>query len=188
MRRRALLALLPLAACADRRSPRVYEPLRYDFLMPLRLSVASIEVGPPPAPNALDRDSPAPPGPALRQLAIDRLAAGGLVGTAKVAVAEAFVAEFGGGLDGGMTLQIALFGPEGVQLGSAEARVTRRINNVPRGGLPDALYDLTRHMLADMNVELEFQLRRGLREYLQAVETAAPAEPVKVEPLPAPVP
>ena len=186
MKRRVFLALVPLAACADPVPPRVYEPLRYDFLTPLRLNVASVEVGSPPPPNATDDENAAPPGPALRQMALDRLGAGGLTGVAKVTVPEAFISRFANGLDGAMTLQIVLFGGDGAQLGSTEARVTRRINAIPRGGLPDALYDMTRLMLADMNVELEFQMRRSLKEYLQAVRTAAPPEPVRSEPLPGP--
>ena len=186
LKRRVFLALVPLAACAGPVPQRIYEPLRYDFLTPLRLNVGAVEVGPPPPPNATDGESPVPPGPALRQLALDRLAAGGLTGVAKVAVPEAFVGRFANGLDGAMTLQVVLFGPDGAQLGSTEARVTRRINAIPRGGMPGALYDITRLMLADMNVELEFQMRRSLKEYLQAVQTTAPPEPVKSEPLPSP--
>lgn len=186
MKRRVFLALVPLAACADPVPPRLYEPLRYDFLTPLRLNVGSVEIGPPPPPNATDAENPAPPGPALRQMALDRLGAGGLTGVAKVAVPEAFIGSFANGLDGAMTLQVVLFGGDGAQLGSTEARVTRRINAIPRGGLPGALYDMTRLMLADMNVELEFQMRRSLKDYLQAVQTAAPPEPVQSEPLPGP--
>ena len=188
MKRRTLLALVPLAACTDPVSPRVYEPLRYDFLTPLRLNVGAIVVGDAPPPNALDPQNPAPPGPALRQMVQDRLAAGGIAGQAVVSVVEAFISAFRDGLDGAMALRLELFGPDGTSLGTTEARVTRRLVGIPSGGLPGSLYDMTRLMLADMNVEFEFQLRRSLRPFLQEVSTAPPPPPVEQVPLASPEP
>ena len=182
MNRRTLL-LLPLAACTPSAPPRAYEPLRYDFLTPLRLNIATIAVSEPPPPNGLDAQNPAPPGPALRQLVLDRLAAGGSAGSAQVAVVEAFIGAFDGGLDGALAVQIVLVGADGARLGNAEARVTRRMTGAGRGALPGALYDLTRLMLADMNVELEFQLRRALKTFLQEVSTAPAPAPVEQVPL-----
>ena len=42
-----------------------------------------------------------------------------------------------------------------------------------------AWYDLTKQMLDDMNVELEFQIRRSLKDYLQTTGTAPTPAPVQ---------
>ena len=52
--------------------------------------------------------------------------------------------------------------------------------------LPAALYDMTRAMMDDMNVELEFQIRRSLRDWLQDPTAAPPPAPVEQQELPAP--
>ena len=43
------------------------------------------------------------------------------------------------------------------------------------------LYDLTKGMMADMNVEFEYQIRRNLKNWL--TESAAPDTPVEQAPL-----
>lgn len=187
MRRRAVL-LLPiyLVACADDPPPRVFEPLKYDFLAPLRLNVAGIDIGDPPPPGPLDAQSPAPPGPALRQLAQDRLGVGGSTGRAVFTIDDAQVSRIADTLEGAMAVHLDILGADGTPGGHAEARVTRRTTGIGRDGLQGALYDMTRQMLADMNVELEFQIRRTLKPFLQDVTTEAMPLPVQKQDLSAP--
>lgn len=184
-RRLALTAPLWLAACGDDGPPRTYPPLRYDYLTPLRLNVASVDFAALPAPGPLDGQSPVPPGPALRQLAEDRLSAAGSSGRAVVTVDEARIARTGSGLDGTFAIRLDILSASGVKAGFAEARVARRVSGIDRN-LRGALYDMTRQMLDDMNVELEFQLRRSLRDYLQATTTAPAPAPVQKQDLSAP--
>jgi hypothetical protein len=54
--------------------------------------------------------------------------------------------------------------------------------------LRSALYDMTKQMLDDMNVELEFQIRRSLRDNLQSTTTAPAPPPVEQQDLSAPAP
>ncbi len=186
-RRLALLApaWLPpiwLAACADDRR-RNFPPLRYDYLTRLELNVASIGYADLPPPGPLDTMSPVPAAPALRQLAEDRLAAGGSSGRALVTIEEARVVRVGDGLDGAMAIHIDVIAADGVRAGFAEARVARRASGIGRD-VRGAVYDITKQMLDDMNVELEFQLRRSLRDYLQTAGAAPAPPPVQREDLP----
>ena len=67
----------PAAAAAGAGGPESFEPLRYDYLTPLRLNVASIEVEqrfvPGGVPPDVSQDDPVPPAQALRAMAEDRL-------------------------------------------------------------------------------------------------------------------
>lgn len=184
-RRLALTAPLWLVGCGDDGPPRDYAPLRYNFLTPLRLNVASVDFAALPPPGPLDSLSPAPPGPALRQMAEDRLSAGGSSGRGLVTIDEARIVRSGGGLDGTLAMHLDILSADGSKAGIAEARVTRRVNNTGRNLLA-AIYDMTKLMLDDMNVELEFQLRRSLRDYLQTTSTAPAPAPVQQQTLSAP--
>ena len=180
-RRSALLLPLALAACGDDPPPvrTEYAPLRYDHLAPLRLNVAAVEVAEGPPSGALDGENPAPPGQALRRLAQDRIGAGGSTGRAVFTVDQAAIKREGNALSGIMAVHLDVLGPDGGRAAFAEARVTRQAT-LPRGAdLPGALYGMTRAMLDDMNVELEFQARRALRGWLQ--EAGAAPAPAAVE-------
>jgi hypothetical protein len=67
----------------------------------------------------------------------------------------------------------------------AEARVSRQ--HVPGSepeNLRNNLYDMTRQMMDDMNVELEYQIRRSMRSWLVS-NTAVPAPVIAVPLAPA---
>lgn len=187
-RRAALLAplLLPgLAACSDDAVRQDFPPLRYDYLTRLQLNVADIDYGDLPPPGPLDGIDPAPPGAGLQQLVRDRLIAAGSSGRAKVVLAEARIVRDGDGLDGAMGVRVDIIAADGNQAGFAEARVARRTTGMGRD-LRGALYDFTKQMLDDMNVELEFQLRRSLKDYVQTTTTAPPPAAVQRQDLIAP--
>lgn len=187
-RRLLLLSPLMLAACADNTVLRQdFPPLRYDFLTRLQLNVADIRYGELPQPGPLDSTDPAPPGPALLQLLQDRLVAGGSSGRANVSIGEVRISRDGDDLDGAMAVRVDIVTADGSRAAFAEARVARHATGVGRD-LRGSLYDLTKGMLDDMNVELEFQLRRSLREYLQTTGTAPPPAPVQQQDLGSPTP
>ncbi len=190
MRRRAalLLPLLLAAGCTgDDPPPRMDAgPLRYDHLTPLRLNVGAVDVPDAPPPGPLDSQNPSPPGQALRRMALDRIGAGGSTGRAVFAIDDASIVQSGSGLAGVMAVHLDILAADGGRAAFAEARVTRQAP-LPRGaGLPTALQDMTRAMMDDMNVELEFQVRRALRGWLQSAETAPAPAPVQQEDLGAP--
>ena len=159
-------------------------PLRYDYLAPLRLNVAAVDVGDAPPPRPVEALSPAPTGATLRQMALDRLAAGGAAGRAVFVIDTAQVDQSSRGLTGLMAVRLDILPAEGARAGFAEVRVSRSATT--DGDLRGALYDLTRQMMDDMNVELEFEIRRSLRDWLQDPSAAPPPAPVEQQELPAP--
>ena len=178
---------LLVAACAGDGAParEDFPPLTFDFLTKLRLNVASIDMAPLPPPGPLDGLNPAPPGPALIQMAHDRLGAGGSLGSALFTVETASITQGAGGLDGAMAVRLDVMTSEGTRAGFAEAQVSRRADGTG-SDLRAALYDMTVRMMQDMNVEFEFQLRQSLRDWLQDTGLAPPPPPVEQQPLSAP--
>lgn len=183
-RRTALLLPWVVAACGGDAPARAMPPLRYDYLPPLRLNVATVDVGNAPPPSPVEAQSPAPLGATLRQMALDRLAAGGISGRAVFTIDAAGVDRSSDHLDASMAARLEIFTDDGARAGFAEARVTR--SSITGGNLRETLYDLTRLMMDDMNVELEFQIRRSLRDWLQDPTAAPPPAPVEQQELPAP--
>ena len=182
---RRLALLLPLWAAACDGGPPLrttFPPLRTDYLAPLQLGVASIDVSALPPPNPLDDQNPAPPGPALQQLVRDRLVAAGGPGKLLVTLDDATIAKGGDTLVGSLRLRLDIADADGSNAGYAEARVSRRTTGIG-DDLRAALYDLTKQMLDAMNVELEFQLKQNLRQLLQAPQTAPAPAPVEQQDL-----
>ncbi len=183
-----LLPLLPpllLAACGGDDTPVSFAPLRSDYLTPLRLNVGRVEIGPAPPPNPLDSIAPVPPAAALRQLIEDRISAAGSGGVATVTLMEARLGRAGGSLQGAMAVRIDLVSADGRQAGFAEARVERTVGD-PNSNLRAALYDIVRRLVDDMNVELEFQVRRSLKDSLQTAGAAPTPAAVEQQSLPPP--
>ena len=187
-RRAALLLPFALVACTGDDPPlrQGFPELHYDYLTPLRLNVAAVEVADGPPPGPLDVQNPAPPAQALRRMAQDRIGAGGSTGRAVFTIDTATVTRGDPGLSGIMAVHLDILGPEGGRLAFAEARVFRGTSLPRRADLRGTLYDLTRAMMDDMNVELEFQVRRNLRDWLQEATTAPAPAPVQQQDLSAP--
>ncbi len=183
-RRAALLLPWAVAACGGDAPPRPMPPLRYDYLTPLRLNVATVDVGEAPPPSPAEAQSPAPVGATLRQMALDRIVAGGASGRAAFTIAAAQVDRSSGHRNGLMAVRLEVFTPDNARAGFAEARVSR--SSVTGDDLRGALYDLTRLMMDDMNVELEFEVRRSLRDWLQEPTADPPPAPVQQQDLPSP--
>jgi len=185
--RRAIFLPVLLAACgrwerADHAS-RPIEPLQYDHLTKLRLNVAVVDVEErfvPGGPGDVSAKAPTPPVAALRRMAQDRLQAMGGSGRAALIIKRASLVEARGAYEGAMDVELAIFGPEGGRVAYAEARVGRKQST--DGPVRETLYEMVRQMMDAMNVELEFQARRNLRDWLVAGE--APAGPGAAVPAP----
>ncbi len=184
-RRVALLLPLLGTACGGDTPLRAMPPLHYDYLTPLRLNVATVDAGEAPPPSPIEAQSPAPAGMALRQMALDRLAAGGSSGRAVFVIDRAQISQSSGGLNGTLAVHLDILTTDGTRVGFAEARVSRSATS--RGDLREALYDLTRQMMDDMNVEFEFELRRSLHDWLQDATVEPAPAPVEQQELPTPV-
>ena len=193
MKRRAACRLalaLPLlaAACAYDEAPapgrQDFPPLRYDYLTPLDLNVATVEIGSNfvPAPEGPAAQSPVSPVEALEQMARDRLRADGSSGKAVFVVDDASIVPVPGGLSGTMAVHLDVLTSDGARAGYAEARVSQLYTG-PTDDIRAVDYDLIKQMMDRMNVELEFQVKRTLHDWLQQVQTAPPPEAVQQQDL-----
>jgi hypothetical protein len=182
--RRFVLLLPPvLVACGGDEEP-VYDPLRYNYLPPIQLNVASIDVQQRFIPAGVDPDvsgqDPVPPIEALKAMANDRLQAFGTSNKAVFAIMDASLMRTRDGVTGSFAVSLMILDAAGTQLGFAEARVESRHTGRIRNLRP-VLYDMTKAMMSDMNIEFEYQIRKNLKAWLTS-DTAAPT-PVEQAPL-----
>jgi len=168
------LSLTALSGCDSGDAPANFAPLHYEYLSRFQLNVASLQIvdNAPPGtvPGDISGRSPTPPDQALQQMAHDRLAAAGSAGTAIFSIDQASILHAPGGtLQGSMDVHLDITLPNGQHAGFAEAKVTRAYKPDDASGdadSPAALYTITTQMMNDMNVELELQVRRSLRDWL----------------------
>ncbi len=174
----AMLLLAALAACSSA-PPRVYAPLRYDYLLPIRLNVASITVEDrfvPGGPGDLNSLDPAPLVPTLTAMAQDRLQAVGASGRAVFVIKDATLTRSAQGITGSMDVELDVYAGGGTRAAFAEARVLRtRTGDL--GDMQQTLYDMTKQLMDAMNIEFEYQVRRSLHDWL----AAAPGVPSPVQ-------
>lgn len=192
MTRPALFLLLALAGCsAVGGGSGAMPPLDFGYLTPIRLNVATVDIEDRSVhdPEAADTLSPVSPAQALGQMAQQRLVPGGNAGRAVFVIDEAAIRRTRGGLDGTLAVHLDVLTTDGARAGYAEARVSRRRLGGSGEESPAVLYDMTRRMMDDMNVEFEFQVRRSLGDWVQTTRPAEPPPgPVEEQPLDAPAP
>jgi hypothetical protein len=182
-RRFVLLLPLALAGCGGEPEP-IYEPLRYNYLPPLQLNVAGIAIEqrfvPAGVPPDVSGQDPVAPIDALKAMANDRLQAFGTANKAVFAILDASMAQQNDAVAGSFAVSLTILDDSGTQTGFAEARVqSRRSGRIE--DLRPMLYDMTRSMMSDMNIEFEYQIRRNLKAWL--TNGAAPGTPVEQAPL-----
>ncbi|MDW8398227.1 MAG: hypothetical protein RMK90_06615 [Acetobacteraceae bacterium] len=196
-RRALLLSPLLLAACAGGEEDAAPLPPLvegYAHLTPLRLDVREIAISPPGIGPARRVDPPAPVDPLaeMERMARERLLAAGLSGRAEVAIEAASLTRQrigDGGLFAAATERVAcllrcrveVFPAEGPAAGFASAEVRRTASGPLDGSQSRRAAEIVRRAMEDMNVELEFQIRRNLRAFLV---TGPPGPGVQAEPLP----
>ncbi|MBV8094748.1 MAG: hypothetical protein JOY71_05165 [Acetobacteraceae bacterium] len=178
-----LATSLTLAACQRQQAPVVFTPLRYDYLPPLELNVASVTVDQQYVPaDGLTPLDPAQPTQALQQMAQDRLRPAGSSGRAVFVIKDAAIARLGDTLSGQLAVELGIYSSDGTRTAFAEARVARQ-RTLGDQDLRTALYELTRQMMEALNVEFEYQVRHSLQDWLITPKPAVPA-PVEQQALP----
>ncbi len=192
-RRAVLLLPLIVAACADDEAPvRSYALPSYSYLSPIRLNVANVEVddrSPPVTGGSIEALAPIRPVDCLKQMANDRLVASGSNGRAVFVIDRASLTRSGAVIDGQMAVHLDVYAAaDGERAGYAEARVARRrTGGNSDSDLRSVLNEFTTQMMADMNVEFEFQVKKSLRDWLQLTAGTAPAPaPIQTQDLGAP--
>ncbi len=182
-RRSSLLLPLVLAACGGRKE-RLYAPLHYGHLTPLRLNVGAIQIEqryvPSTAPPDVSQLDPMPPVQALHNMATDRLQALGSAGHAVFVIQEASLIRQRDSILGSFAVELDVYTSDNTRAGFASARVSRSVTG-DIDDLPSKLYDMTKDMMDTMNVEFEFQVRRSLRAWL--LPEGADQAPVQEQPL-----
>ena len=170
-----------LAGCGGPTQPTSFAPMGWDYLPRLKLNVAVIDIDDSWTPRAAGRErgflAPTSPVDALRRMAEDRLLAAGTSGKAVFVIDDASIEQRGDSYVGTFAVHLDVSTSEGTRSGYAEARVTRTrsIRDDSPQGVRAELYDMVRQMMADMNVEFEYQVRQTLRDYLQTTAPVAPA-------------
>lgn len=170
-----LLAALPLcalAACSSEPPPS-FAPLDYSYLRPITLKVANLTVVnnylPGPDEAALEAKDPAPPGPTLLAMLQHKLQASGQPGSGTVTIQTVSITQANGNLNGAMTVDVNLTSADGRSTGFAEANVTAS-QTAPDSGDPAdlqaALYQMTKRLMDQMNVQLPYQIMHNVRSWV----------------------
>ena len=179
------LAVLSLATCGAPPKPRDFPPTTYDYLPQIRLNVASVEIDNrfvPASRDEVSAQAPIPPITALRQMANDRLKAFGSSGKAILVIRDASLIKGSNEILGHMAVELDVYTSDNRRAGFATAEVTQRRSGEIKD-LQGTLYDLTKTMMDRMNVELEFQARRSLRDWILPDVPAAANAPVQQQDL-----
>jgi hypothetical protein len=179
--------LLPLALAACGGEPPDYPPLRYNYLPPIRLNVASVSVRQDYVPSGVAPDlsplDPARPVDALRQMAEDRLKPFGPAGRAVFVIQNASLLRDGDTITGTFAVRLDIYTSANTRVGYAEARVAHS-HSGHVDDIHQLLYDMTKQLMDDMNVQFEYQVVHSLRDWVAPVG-GGPA-PVQQQPLGAP--
>jgi hypothetical protein len=184
-RRGCLLVPVLLAGCGGEQRPRVYAPLHYDYLVPLRLNVSTLQIEqrfvPSGVPPDVSQYDPVPPVRALRTMAEERLQALGSADLAVFVIQDASLTRRGDTLSGNFSVQLDVYNTPSNRAAYAQASVSSTYTG-DLDDLPGRLYDMTKDMMDRMNVEFEYQVRRSLSSWLLPV--GAVQSPVEQQPLP----
>jgi hypothetical protein len=176
-------ACAALAGCSSPPPPQVFPPLDYSYLPPLVLKVASVNVVnnyvPSPEAARLIGEDPAPPAIVLQNTLDRRMVASGAPGSGTVTIQNASIDEVGGNLVGAMTVDVNVSGPGGSGFVEASVTATETAPNPDASfnAQQAALYDLTKRLMTNMNVQLQYQLEHHLGTWLSwsGATGAAPA-------------
>ncbi|HUW79674.1 MAG TPA: hypothetical protein VMV54_02120, partial [Acidocella sp.] len=179
-------AAFALAGCSNPPPLQTFPTLDYSYLPPIVLKVASLNVVnnyvPTPSQATLIGQDPAPPATVLLTMLNHRIIASGAPGTGTVTIANASIDQIGGNLTGTITVDINVSSPDGHSTGYAEATVsasrTAPATDASRNDMQAALYGLTKQLMTNMNVQLQYQIQHNLGSWLSwtgAPGTAAPA-------------
>ncbi|MBB3174043.1 hypothetical protein FHR90_001879 [Endobacter medicaginis] len=163
------LACLPLAGCGGgpaSEAAQDFRPLDFSYLTVLHLNVGSVTVqdNETASDGGLAAKAPEPPAEALTAMANQRLVASGGNATAVFSIDRASITADGDTLDGHLAVHLDIIGANGTKLGLAQAQVSRQFTGT--GDSKAALYAMVKQMMADMNVEFEYQVRRSLKDWL----------------------
>lgn len=158
-----------LSGCADNTPPETFPAPNYDYLPQMNLNVSTIAVTDQTqtqrTPDSLVAQDPTSPSAALTLMAQQRLHATGNNGIGNFTITDIHIDQPNDRtVSGHFAVKLTL--SNGAKKGSITAQVSRestRQNNVT---LRHHLFTLTQQMMDDMNVELEYQIRKNFDIWL----------------------
>ncbi len=180
----AVAAVLAVAACSSSPPPAppvVYKPLNYSYLPPITLKVATVNVQnnyvPDPGAATLIGEDPEPPATALLAVATQRLVANGTPGTANFTIENASIEESNGNLTGTLSARLDVISADGRRNGFTEASVSHTETAPDPDAAPAdmqaALYGMTKQLMDEMNVQMQYQIQRNLSDWVVYAPNAA---------------
>jgi len=181
----APLAGLALSGCGGSTPPQTFPQLDYSYLPPIVLKVSTLNVVnsyvPTPGQATLIGQDPEPPANALLAMLNHRIVPSGTPGTGTVTIETASIDQVGSNLTGTMTVDINLTSADGHSTGYTEASVSAS-QTAPDPGADEsvvqaALYGLTKQLMDNMNVQLQYQIQHNLGPWLSWT-TAPGASPL----------
>jgi hypothetical protein len=179
----AVTAVIGLAACSSSPPPPPvnYQPLNYSYLPPITLKVATVNIQndyvPDPGAATLIGEDPEPPATALLGVATQRLVANGTPGTATFTIENASIEEANGNLTGTLTARLDVISADGRRNGFTEASVSHTETAPDPDAAPAdvqaALYGMTKELMDEMNVQMQYQIQRNLSDWVVYAPNAA---------------
>jgi hypothetical protein len=167
--RRAFLLLPALLAACGEDEPGSYPPPTYDYLPPIPLEVGSIDVEQFFFPSGVADDAtpsaPTKPVAALRAMADDRLKPFGARDKAVLEIRDATLTKRGDTLSVSLSVTVTILREGGEKAGFARAQVARRETG-GSGSVRFRLHKLVAAAMDQMNIELEYQIRRNLKDWI----------------------
>lgn len=178
------LPLLALSACGTTPPAQTFAPLDYSYLPPIVLNVSQINVTnsyvPTPSQVQTAAQDPTPPAATLLAMLRQRLQPSGQPGTGTVTVQTAYVDDVNGTLMGQMTVDLNLASANGLTTGFTEASVSASVtapdSNNP-SDMQDALYGLTKRLMTQMNVQIQYQIQKNLPSWIVWTRQGAASVP-----------
>ena len=178
------LPLLSLAACGTTPPTPTFAPLDYSYLPPIMLKVSQVDVEnhyvPTPSQVRTAAMDPAPPAETLLAMLKQRLQPSGQPGTGTVTVQTAYVDDVNGTLMGQMTVDVNLASADGRSTGFTEAGVSATVTAPDSNNPSDmqaVLYGLTKRLMAQMNVQLQYQIQKNMPSWISWTNNGATLAP-----------
>lgn len=178
------LPLLALASCGTTPPAPIFTPLNYSYLPPILLKVDQINVTdryvPTPSQAETAALDPVSPADLLMTTLKQRLQPAGQPGTGTITIQSVYVDNVNGTLVGQMTVDVNLASADGLSTGFTEAGVSAT-ETAPDSTNPDdmraALYNLTKRLMTNMNVQLQYQIQKNMPSWISWTNTGSIAAP-----------
>jgi hypothetical protein len=177
------ILIAELAACGGSPPPppQVFPPLDYSYLPPIVLNISNITLQndyvPDPGAATLIGEDPEAPANALSAMLQRRLVANGTPGNGVVTIENASLEQVGDNYVGVMTVRLDVASLDGLKTGFTEATVsvtqTAPDSDADQNQVQAVLYGVTKQLMDQMNVQLQYQIQRNMGSWISYTPNAA---------------